>query len=212
MLTDLSGLNMLLRMNPRTHSIINLYTIDPNVLRRSPAYTRNGKSSDMHVLQLKDMEGRTSNACVLFYGKVEACNLRRPTRIDHNRFLLHRGIIITAYKAFFKRFLALYAHVTGHQETFIFPYGCFHVALTQMPMSPSDTEEHTEEHTESNSESGSVSSADYDLTNANDTVGMRLPPFYQDPSSLEEFSFGFRNKTLFNDRGKHDIFILVYLF
>lgn len=171
-------------MAPQTRSIINIYTVDPSRLSRIPAYERDGVPSDQHALRVIDVDGSAVNACVLFFGKAESLNLRAPAKLNGFRFLCHRGIIITAYRTFFKRFQALYAHVTGHRETFVFPYGCEHVALTQIP--------------------GPMPDDGSDV----DSDGLRNPARYQDPSSSEEFNFIFRTKLLFNDRGKLIIIVL----
>lgn len=177
---------MLLQMAPQTRTIINIYTVDPNNVRMAPAYSSRRVSSDLRVMQVQGLTGPASNACVLFYGKVDSCNLRIPATLTDCQFHFARGIVVTAYSSLFNRFLALHAHLTGQTETFVFPYGSSHVAFSQIPSSTTCPESRTL---------------------SPDEMGekMKTPAHSQDSSSSDEFSFRFRTKMLFNDRGKHGL-------
>lgn len=183
---SLSGLHRLLKMAPHTHSVINMYTIDPDLLCRKPVFNYNGFPSNKHIIRLKNVEGPSGNACFLFYGKVVDCFLRKPASSHNALNVRHRGMFITAYKANLKRLQGLIAHVTGQREAFVFPYGSSKLALTQIP-------DHQK-------------GRDTDWVSA-DADGMRCPLYWQDASSHEPFNFKFPINASFNQKGKQSFLI-----
>lgn len=172
-------------MPPQTNSIVNMYTVDPDMLCRKPIYVDKGVPSNKHILCLKGVEGAAGNACLQFFGRVKYCFLRAPASSYTTANIRHRGIFISAYKANLKRFQELIAHTAGKREDFVLPYGSSHLALTQFP-------EFT------NMCNGNAESVD--------VPKMKHPFYWQDASSSERFNFKFPIHNSFNRKSKHDDF------
>lgn len=180
-------------MASRTKSIVNINSVDPKILCRVPAYTRNGIPSDKHVLRLMKESGPEGNVCVLLYGKVTRSYLRSPGEIHNSRVVRQRGLVISAYKATFKRVASLYAHVNGEKAVFLYPYSKSVVALTQSPEAYGTGGSNFDSDPESESESKVERKA------AKDT--MRRPIFFQDSSNKQPFSFKNPSNLLFDQKG-----------
>lgn len=192
-------------MAPQTKSIVNINTVDPGILSRVPAYMHNGAPSDKHVLRLKSVTGPGGNVCLLLYGTVVDSYLRNPGEVANSRVVRQRGIVLSAYKPTFKRISALYAHVKGEKETFMYPYGQSHVALTQSPEAVATGGSNFDSDPESGSESK-------DAVKVNVKDAMRRPLFSQDPRSKQDFSFKSTTNLLFDQKGKPCLMVLkVYL-
>jgi hypothetical protein len=176
-------------MPPQTNSVVNMYTVDPDILCREPIYVYNGLPADNHILRLKGVGGPEGNACFLFYGKVGHSFLQHPATAHIGANIAYRGIFITSYKANLKRLQQVIAHFAGKREDFVLPYGSCQLALTQTPK----------------------------LTNMSDNegvdiAGMKHPLYWQDASSPESFNFKFPAQIPFDQKRKYDSFLLLRVF